>query len=114
MAATGCRLRSLLLQSCSWPQLQSRILFSSSSKLRIPPLFSDDQEERGTGSTVYRHTLKTQPPPTIRWHKELENWVSFIGRVNSPVKSRTTSSGVLYALTQLRVESPPRSNKFIT
>ncbi|KAI3684771.1 hypothetical protein L6452_33997 [Arctium lappa] len=121
MEAIGCRLRPLLRPLISSPssriQLQSLCLFSSFSdepSCRSPPLFFADPEERGTGSLVYRHTLKTQRPSTIQWQKELRNCASFIGRINSSIKTFTTRDGKLGAYTHLRVEFPSESKKFFT
>ncbi|KAI3807261.1 hypothetical protein L1987_23186 [Smallanthus sonchifolius] len=116
MRATGSRLRPLLrpLSSSpfSQPKLQALSLSSSSSddsSCRSPRVFVDDP---GTGSIAYRHTLRTQRPPTIRWQKELENSASFIGTVISPLKTFTTAGGILVH-TQLKVEPPSGSKKFV-
>ncbi|KVH98343.1 protein OSB1, mitochondrial [Cynara cardunculus var. scolymus] len=113
-----CRLRLLISSpSSSRIRIQARSLFSSFSdepSCRSRSLFFDDPGEPGTGSLVYRHTLKTQRPSTIRWQKELTNSASFIGRVYTPVKTFTTRDGKLVANTLLRVESPSDSKKFLT
>ncbi|KAI7733765.1 hypothetical protein M8C21_015228 [Ambrosia artemisiifolia] len=110
MLATGCRLRpmlrSLLLSPFSQPQLQALGLYSS-----CPCLFDDDP---GIGSLVYRHTLKTQRPSTIQWQKALENSANFIGTISSPLKSFTTSNGILGLHTQLKVDPPLGSKRFLT
>lgn len=120
MEATGCRLRPLvrlrpLISPSSGTLRAYRLLSSSSdySSCRIRPSCGDP-EERGTGSVVYQHTLKTQRPSTIPWQKELENHASFIGRVISPIKLSTNRRGTRGAYTQLKVESPSGSNKFLT
>lgn len=117
----GCLLRPLLRplisSPSSRPQLQAYSLlssFSDHSSCRSRPLFSDDPVERGTVSVVYRHTLKTQRPTTIRWQNELENSASFIGTVDSPLKTFTTSTGILCAYTRLKLQPPSRSKKFLT
>ncbi|XP_071733260.1 protein OSB1, mitochondrial-like [Rutidosis leptorrhynchoides] len=107
MAATGDRLRPLLRTLLSQSQLQSRIFFSSSSS-------SSSSSTNKNGSIIYQHTLKTQRPNTIRPRKHLANSVSFIGTVNSPLKSFTASNGLQSVYTQLKVEYPSNSNKFMT
>ncbi|XP_023728534.1 protein OSB1, mitochondrial isoform X2 [Lactuca sativa] len=117
MDTTVCRLRPLVRLFISSPcsrHLQAHRLFSSSSddqSCRSRSLFFGESEKRSRGSDVYRQTLKTQRPPTIRWQKELENHASFIGRVNSPLKKFTTNGGLLCAHTHLKVESPSGSNR---
>ncbi|KAL4559497.1 hypothetical protein LXL04_031635 [Taraxacum kok-saghyz] len=120
MDAIVCRLRRVvrpLISSPSFRPLQARRVLSSSSEYESFPtrqLVTGDSEERRTGSDVYRHTLKTQRPSTVRWQKVLENHASFIGRVNSPLKTFTKSGGILLVHTNLKVESPSGSNRFFT
>ncbi|KAK1427374.1 hypothetical protein QVD17_16057 [Tagetes erecta] len=103
MRPTIIRLRRLLrpLTSSPFPQPQHQphILFSSSSE---------------PGSIIYQHTLRTQRPSTIRFQKELQNSASFIGTVNSPVKSFTARDGTLCVHTRLRLEPQSGSKRFIT
>ncbi|KAJ0785865.1 putative primosome PriB/single-strand DNA-binding, nucleic acid-binding protein [Helianthus annuus] len=97
MVATGCRLRPLLRR------LLSSQRFSSSSV----------DNPATTGSVVYRHTLRTQRPTTIQWQKDLQNSATFIGTLISPLKTVTTCHGVLGVHTQLKVDPPSGSKRFL-
>ncbi|GJT48410.1 OSB1, mitochondrial-like protein [Tanacetum coccineum] len=112
MAATVTRLLRPLLSSHQYKYYSSSI--SDLQIYRNRHLTPDDpQPPTTTGSLIYQNTLKTQRPNTIRRHKALENSVRLIGTVDSDVKSNN-NDGILWAYTYLKVESPSKSNKFIT
>lgn len=108
MATNGNGLRRLLRPLLSQPQLQSRIFFSSSSSINT------NRNGNRNVSIIYQHALKTQRPNTIPPQKWLLNSVTFIGTVNSPLKPFTKPNGLLCVYTQLKVEYPFNSNKFIS
>ncbi|XAR61837.1 hypothetical protein NMG60_11016361 [Bertholletia excelsa] len=88
--------------------------FSSSSLATESPrkwrFFSDESED--SGSSVYRHALKFQPPSTIKWTKSLCNSVSFIGTVDRPLERIKCAKDRFGAYTLLRVETFHNSRGF--
>ncbi|KAK9072171.1 hypothetical protein SSX86_008603 [Deinandra increscens subsp. villosa] len=103
MGTTACRLRPLLR-----PQIQALRRYSPSSSGHL------SVDDPTTGSIAYRHALRSQRPPTVRWQNHLQNSASFIGTLDSPIQSFTTRSGLLGVHTRLKVQPPPGSKKFVT
>lgn len=81
---------------------------SSAASPTPPKFFADDGEG---GREIYRNTLKFQRPTTIEWREQLVNSVSFIGRVNRPLKIIDTRNGSFGVHTVLSVRAFPQSNR---
>ncbi|KAG8632567.1 protein OSB1, mitochondrial isoform X2 [Manihot esculenta] len=103
-----------LIRNATLFSLQRLASFSSYSSA-IPRSLSsstdeDDVEAEEGGSSVYRHALQHQRPTTIRWQPQLENSVSFIGRVGGPLEIYKTKGDDFGAYTFIHVGYPGRSN----
>ncbi|KAK6160754.1 hypothetical protein DH2020_004135 [Rehmannia glutinosa] len=97
--------RFLLLRFKNAASNSARPFSSSAALVRRPwTHLTDEQEDSGGESSVYRRALRLQRPTTIRCEESLHNSVSLIGAIERPLKVCNSVKFGVYTI--LKVNAP--------
>ncbi|KDP38402.1 hypothetical protein JCGZ_04327 [Jatropha curcas] len=107
----ACRLE-FLIRNVPRSSLQRRAssCYHSAANPKSPNFTAYEDEVEEGGYSIYRHVLRRQRPTTIVWQPQLENSVSFIGRVDRLPELYKTKSDSFGAYTFINVGNPSMSN----